>query len=45
MVQDGINLAIQGIEKKIKGVTDANFAEIDKKVRSSIILNLSDEIL
>ncbi|XP_071909556.1 uncharacterized protein [Coffea arabica] len=45
LVQDGVDLAIQGIEEKPEDVTDANFAEMDKKARSSIILNLSDEVL
>ena len=45
LVQDKVNLAIHGIEKKPEGVTDANFAEMDKKARSNIILNLFDKIL
>ncbi|XP_071932870.1 uncharacterized protein [Coffea arabica] len=45
LVQDGVDLAIQGIEKKPEDVKDADFADMDKKARSSIILNLSDEVL
>lgn len=45
LVQDGVDLTIDGIEKKPEDVTDANFVAMDKKVRSSIILNLSDEVL
>ena len=45
LVQDGVDLAIHGIEKKSEGVIDANFAEMDKKAKSNIILNFSDEIL
>ena len=45
LVQDGIDLEIQEIDKKSKSVTDTNFAKIDKKTRSSIILNLFDVVL
>ncbi|XP_027166299.1 putative receptor-like protein kinase At3g47110 [Coffea eugenioides] len=43
LVQDGVDLAIQEIEKNSEDVKDADFADIDKKARSSKILNLSDE--
>ncbi|XP_027155770.1 uncharacterized protein LOC113756205, partial [Coffea eugenioides] len=43
LVQDGVDLAIHGIENKPEDVKDADFADMDKKARSSIILNLSDE--
>ncbi|XP_027174167.1 LRR receptor kinase SERK2-like [Coffea eugenioides] len=43
LVQDGVDLAIYGIENKPEEVKDADFADMDKKARSSIILNLSDE--
>ena len=46
LVQDGSHyLVIQGVEKKLESVTDANFAKMDKKARSSIILNLSNKVL
>nr|XP_027086498.1 probable LRR receptor-like serine/threonine-protein kinase At3g47570 [Coffea arabica] len=45
LVQDGVDLAIHGIENKPEDVKDADFADMDKKARSSIILNLSDEVL
>ena len=45
LVQNGVDLVIQGVEKKLESVTDANFAKMDKKSRSSIILNLSNKVL
>nr|XP_027103372.1 (+)-neomenthol dehydrogenase-like [Coffea arabica] len=45
LVQDGVDPAIHGIENKPEDVKGADFVDMDKKVRSSIILNLSNEVL
>ena len=45
LVQNRVDLAIHGIEKKPETMKNEEFAEMDKKARSSIILNLSDEVL
>ena len=45
LIQDGVDLTIHGIENKSEDIKDADFADMDKKTRSSIILNLSDEVL
>ena len=45
LIHDRVDLAIKGVEEKPEDVKDADFAEMDKKARSSIILNLSDEVL
>ncbi|URE00942.1 Nodulation protein [Musa troglodytarum] len=45
LVQDGVDLALQGAEKIPDGMSEEDFTGMDKKARSSIILNLSDEVL
>ncbi|CAL9107419.1 unnamed protein product, partial [Musa textilis] len=45
LVQDGVDLALQGAEKIPDGMSEEDFVGMDKKARSSIILNLSDEVL
>ncbi|CAL9133325.1 unnamed protein product, partial [Musa textilis] len=45
LVQDGVDLALQGAEKIPDGMSEEDFAGMDKKARSIIILNLSDEVL
>ena len=45
LVQDGVDLALQGAENIPDGTSKEDLAGMDKKARSSIILNLSDEVL
>jgi len=45
LIQDGLDLALQGKEKKPDKMTDEEFAMIDKKAKAGIILNLSNEVL
>ncbi|KAM3397845.1 hypothetical protein P3S68_001359 [Capsicum galapagoense] len=45
LVQDGSDMALQGKEKISEKMTDEEFDSLDKKARSSIILNLSDDVL
>ena len=45
LVQDGVDLALQGAENISDGTSKEDLAGMDKKARSSIILNLSDEVL
>ncbi|URE17036.1 KH domain-containing protein [Musa troglodytarum] len=45
LIQDGVDLALQGAEKIPDGMSEEDFAGMDKKARSNIILNLSDEVL
>ncbi|XP_070035442.1 uncharacterized protein [Nicotiana tomentosiformis] len=45
LIQDDLNLALQGEEKKPDKMTDEEFAIKDKKAKSGIILNLSNEVL
>ena len=45
LIQDGIDLTLQGAENIPDGMSKENLAGMDKKARSNIILNLSDEVL
>ena len=45
LVQDGCEIALDGVEKKPADLTSEKFTDLDKKARSGIILNLSDEVL
>jgi len=45
LIQDGLDLALQGKEKMSDKMTDEEFAVIDKKKKTGIILNLSNEVL
>lgn len=45
LIQDGVDIALQGKEKKPENITDKEFDRLDRKAKSSIILNLSDEVL
>ncbi|KAH0725013.1 hypothetical protein KY284_000878 [Solanum tuberosum] len=45
LIQDGLDMALEGKEKKPENMTNMEFAVIDKKAKSGIILNLSNEAL
>ena len=45
LIQDGCELALQGVEEKPSEMTLQEFAELDKRARSGIILNLAYEVL
>ena len=45
LIHDGLDLALQGKEKKQDKMTDEEFAVIDKRAKVGIILNLSNEVL
>ncbi|URE07419.1 ABC-2 type transporter [Musa troglodytarum] len=45
LVQNGVDLALHGVEKILDGTSKEDLAGMDKKARSSIILNLFDEVL
>ena len=45
LVQDGVDLVLQGAEMIPNDMSKEELAGMDKKARSSIILNLSDEVL
>ncbi|KAG6388780.1 hypothetical protein SASPL_150216 [Salvia splendens] len=45
LIQDGCELALQGVEEKPSEMTLQEFAELDKPARSGIILNLAYEVL
>ena len=45
LVQDGVDLVLQGAESIPDDMSKEELAGMDKKARSSIILNLSDEVL
>ncbi|KAM3338113.1 putative protein isoform X1 [Capsicum galapagoense] len=45
LIHDGSDMALQGKEKISEKMTDEEFDSLDKKARSSIILNLSDDVL
>ncbi|KAF3623627.1 hypothetical protein FXO38_30648 [Capsicum annuum] len=45
LVQDGSDMGLQGKEKISEKMTDEEFDSLDKKARSSIILNLSNDVL
>lgn len=45
LIQDGLDMALEGKEKKPENMTDMEFAVIDKKAKLGIILNLSNEVL
>ena len=45
LVQDGIDLALQGAKNVSNSTSKEDLASMDKKARSSIILNLSYEVL
>ncbi|KAL3514411.1 hypothetical protein ACH5RR_027128 [Cinchona calisaya] len=45
LVQDGVDIALQGKENKPEKMSDEDFANLDKKAKSGIVLNLSDEVL
>jgi hypothetical protein len=45
LIQDGIDLALKRVEKMPIEMTTTTFEYLDKRVRSSIILNLSNKVL
>ena len=45
LVQDGVDLALQEAENIPDGTSKEDLTAMDKKARSSIILNLSNEVL
>ena len=45
LIQDGCELALQGVEKKPSEMKEEKFTELDKQARAAIILNLANEVL
>lgn len=44
LIQDGLDIALEGKKKKPEDMKDIEFVIIDKKTKSSIILNLSNGV-
>ena len=45
LIQNGVHKALDGVEKKLEGICEAKWEEMDAKTLSAIQLCLSNEVL